>query len=281
MTKEEFTRKLNQKSIAQLADERIHAVLSNKQDIELLFRPYYDYFDRSDLKFLKSVITDTTTIFDSEANDPDKRLINLLGIVSTAKDAMRDLVVMMLHEMRDEDDFAGLAELHDAAMKLPYDLYLSLSVLIYNDLYESLDLYNQEGKYYQSFVKQFHSYFCGLRQRADDEWAKCQATATDDSVTVENVLSHEYLNELWQKHSALNDILLISTIEKREILALALLMLIEKILRTMLIDQVNTYRSGKEYNKIADMIQVLDTMEGLSSEKRKKCAGLLVSRSDN
>ena len=281
MTKEEFTRKLNQKSIDQLADERIRAVLINKQDIEILFRPYYDVFDKSDLKVLKSVITEATSIIGASTNEPDLKLINLFGIVSTAKDALRDLVVMMLHEMRDEDDFAGLAELHDAAMKLPYDLYLALSVLIYNDLYESLELFNQEGKYYQSFAKKFNAHFCGLRQRADEEWAKCQATAIDDSVTVENVLSHEHLNELWQKHSALNDILLISTIEKREMLALALLMLIEKILRAMLIDRVNTFRSGKEYNRIADLLQSLDNMEGLSTEKRKKCAGLLVSRSDN
>ena len=290
MTNEELKNRLNQKCIDALARERVEDVLNHKKDVDILFRPYYDFFDSDDLKIIKNEIKEALAnirlSYAEEQISPEVELLELFTVFSSVKDAMRDLVVMMCHVMRDECDYAGLTELHDAGLKLPYNLYRPLAYLVFNDIYDTVDVFSQEdGSVYQSVVKHLNEHFQNLRQKADEDWARCQATAISDddgnSDFTTGKMTIEYLHSLWEKHSAYEDVLLIATVEKRELLALAYVMLIEHILRSLILERTNSMRENNDYYGLTNLMRRLDKMEGLSEEKRKKCVGLLVSRSDN
>lgn len=287
MTNEEFQKKLTQKSIDELANERVNSVFSHKEGVHILFRRYYDYFNSDDLEMFKRVLlgklSNNQSSCKGEQLTPEQELLRLYCVFASAKDAMRDLVIAMCHDMRGEDDYAGLAELHDAVLKLPYYLYQPLSYIIFNDLFDTGDVFEHEGnELYQTIVKKFNSYYCDLRTQADDEWACCQLEMSnsirDDSSPRE--LTREYLHELWELHSNKEDILLLSTIEKREIMALGFVMLIEHVLRALVLERAFKMRTENDYDGIANMLQSLDQTEDISSELRKKCAGLLMSRPD-
>lgn len=279
MTNEEFVKKMNQKSIKELAEERVHAVLTNKQSVDTLFRKYYDFFAGEELDLIKRVITealDNTRSSDLEELKPDQELLQLFCAFATAKDAMRDLVIMMAHDMRDENDFAGLTELHDSVIRLPYNLYQPLAFILFNDLYDTLPIYAEEdSSWYQSFVKVLNSHFAALRKKADNEWAAWQRTASDEGDPAPRELTREYIHELWERHSAQEDMLLQSTVEKREIMALGFLMMITRILRDEVLVRANNCRENNDYNSLADLLRTLDKIDGISDNRRQKCAGLL------
>ena len=83
MTNEEFVAKLNQKRIEELADERVRSVLDRKQNMDVLFRRYYDYFDVTDLDLFKRVMNEAIKqTRSSEAEDnltADQELLHLLS----------------------------------------------------------------------------------------------------------------------------------------------------------------------------------------------------------
>ena len=285
MTNEEFSKRLSQKCIDELACERVRSVLTNKQSTDVLFRKYYDFFEADDLNVIKRVFKEAITVIQSsgvkEELPQEHELLQLYCFFATAKDSMRDLVIMMCHEMRDEYDYAGLTELHDALLKLPYDLYHPLSFLVFNDLYDCEVCSHEDGSWYQMLGKTLENHFSELRQRADNEWANCQAAASDDSDFMPRELTVEYLHELWARNSATEDILLISTVEKREMMMLAYVMLIEKILRSIVLDCVNKMRMENDYNALANMMRTIDQIDGLSAARREKCVSLLMSKADN
>lgn len=145
-----------------------------------------------------------------------------------------------------------------------------------------MDVFSEEdSKWYQSFVKVFNSHFVELRKKADDEWTAWQRTASDEGDPTPREMTREYLHELWERHSAQADVLLQSTIEKREIMALGFLMMITRILRDEVLDRMSNMREYNDYIVLADMLRTLDTMEGISVNRRQKCAGLLLGGTDD
>lgn len=279
MTNKEFQKKLTQKNIEELAEERVRAVLSNNQGVEALFKRYYDFFDDEELKLFKNIITEAllkNRSTDSEDFTSDQELLKLFCVFSTAKDAMRDLVILMVNEMREENDYAGLAELHDDVLRLPYDLYIPLAFIVFHNLYETLDVFCEEGRWYQSFSKVFNSHFIDLRKQADNEWAACQQSASAAIDSAQREITRELLHDLWEKHSIQKDVLVLSKIEKREILSLGYLMMLTKILRDEVLSRTNNLREQNDYIGLAKMLETLDTMDGISDERRQKCAGLLL-----
>lgn len=289
MKKEVFFEKLNRKSFDTLAEERIHSVLLHKHNVEVLFKPYFDLFDVDDLDFYRRVIMDAIGsdqfVNNNKQLDQKQEFLRLYCVFENARDAMRDNVVAMCHNMREDHDFAGLTELHDAVLDLPYNLYLPLSYLIFNDIYDDSDAESQktENGLYQHFASEFEEYFKNLRQQADDEWATYQNTRMDsiknnaECKSSPKEMTMEYLQKLLVEHLEPEDILLLSVVQKRAILGLAFMMQMECVLRSLFEQFSCKMILNNDYQGISNMIRCLIKMEGINDELREKCAGMLVT----
>ena len=233
MTKKEFEAKMNKKNLGEIAEEKVAAFLtSGCEDVDVLFNGIEErILNPEDAEYIRSVLAE---VLDG-IPEFNKKRNHLMSVIRDSSDAMSTVFLLMMHKMRQENDYSGLGLLYEAcSTDLPFRIYQWLGDMIFNDRYldGNLQEREKESPLFRVFYDRFNDYYGDLITRADTVWESyLQPADVDDDEDNEEDKGEELSYERFQQMIAdsededdIADDLMPSTVQLRVLKSAAYLM---------------------------------------------------------
>lgn len=231
MTKKEFEAKMNKKNLGEIAEEKVAAFLtSGCEDVDVLFNGIEErILNPEDAEYIRSVLAE---VLDG-IPELNKKRNHLMSVIRDSSDAMSTVFMLMMHKMRQENDYSGLGLLYEAcSTDLPFRIYQWLGDMIFNDRYLEceLDEHKKASTLFKLIFDRFDQYFYGLLASADVAWESYMLPSVDDDSDDEeeaNELTYERFQKMIADSEDEDDIaddLMPSTVQLRVLKSAAYLM---------------------------------------------------------
>ena len=198
MNQKEFYKRMNQKNLSEVAEEKVAAFLSSAcKDADVLFSGIEErIIDPDDAEYIRSVISEVL----NDIADGDKKSNRLMSVLDDASDGMSAVFVKMLHQMRAENDYSGLGLLYESCdTDLSFAIYQRLGDMIFNDYYPDINLeeHEKDSPLFREFYDRFDQHFFNLLIKADTEWESYLQPADEkDNDEEDYELSYERFQQM-------------------------------------------------------------------------------------